>query len=127
MKAVLAVVLLTTVAHTAPEHATAACKTTRCNERVARKQCSQSRPVPCVRRAALHWDVSFPMLLRKARCESGLRWWARNGVHVGIFQFLGSTWASTPYRWHSPFSAKWSSLAAGYMHHAGRGNEWSCR
>lgn len=92
--------------------------------------CSQTRPVPCVRRAALHWRVSFPMLLRKARCESHLRPWASNGPHAGIFQFrvaFPSTWATTPYAPRSPYSAKWNSLAAAWMHHVGRGSEWACQ
>lgn len=106
-----------------------ACHTSACRERVARKQCSQKRPVPCVRRAAIRWRVSFRMLLRKARCESTLRPHATNGAHVGLFQFrvaAPSTWATTPYARRSPWRAKWSALAAGWMHAKGRGNEWSC-
>jgi hypothetical protein len=113
-----------------PASARAGCQTKACLERVARKQCSQRRPVPCIRRAAIHWRVSFPMLLRKARCESGLNPRAANGVHAGLFQFrvaAPSTWATTPYARRSPWLAKWSSLAAGWMHHVGRGGEWSCR
>lgn len=86
--------------------------------------------MPCIRRAALHWDVSFPMLLRKARCESRLRPWASSGVHAGLFQFrvaAPSTWATTPYARRSPWRAKWNALAAGWMHHVGRGGEWACR
>jgi hypothetical protein len=93
-------------------------------------QCAQSRPVPCIRRAALHWRVPTALLVRKARCESRLDPLARNGVNVGLFQFnYPGTWGSTPYARRSPWSAKWSSLAAGWMHSAGvdRGSEWSCR
>jgi hypothetical protein len=106
------------------------CTSRSCQERVAKKQCSQTRVVPCIRRAALRHRVSFPMLLRKARCESTLNPYARNGVHAGLFQFRvapPSTWATTPYRRYSPFSAKWSSLAAAWMHRVGRGGEWACR
>lgn len=106
------------------------CATRACEERVARKQCSQARPIPCIRRAALHWRVDFHMLLRKARCESTLNPYARNGVHAGLFQFrvaTPSTWATTPYARRSPWSAKWNSLAAAWMHRVHRGSEWACR
>lgn len=122
--------LATLAALTIPAPATAksGCQSRTCVERVARKQCAQTRPVPCIRRAAIHWRVSFPMLLRKARCESGLHPLAVNGVHAGLFQFnYPSTWSSTPYARRSPWRAKWSALAAGWMHSAGRGGEWSCR
>lgn len=111
-------------------HARASCHARSCIERVARKQCSQTRPVPCIRRAAMHWRVSFVMLLRKARCESRLNPFAANGVHAGLFQFrvaAPSTWSTTPYARRSPWRAKWSALAAGWMHHVGRGREWACR
>ena len=72
------------------------------------------------------------MLLRKARCESGLRPGAVGfGIHKGLFQFRdtpgSSTWATTPYARRDPFSAKWNSLAAAWMHKVGRGSEWACR
>jgi hypothetical protein len=90
--------------------------------------CSNARPVPCIRRAALHWRVPTSLLVRKARCESGLRPWARNPSGAsGLFQFIPSTFASTPYAGRSLWSAKWSALAAGYMHAVGRGGEWTCR
>lgn len=104
------------------------CHSSSCVERVARKQCSQTRVVPCIRRAAIHWRVSFPMLLRKARCESSLNPYAVGfAVHHGLFQFLPSTWRSTPYGSRWIHSAKWNSLAAAWMHRVGRGGEWACR
>jgi hypothetical protein len=104
------------------------CHTTACAERVAMHHCAKGYVPACVRRGALHWHVSYPMLMRKARCESRLDPQARNGTHVGIFQFdYPGTWRTTPYARRSPWRAKWSSLAAGYMHHVGRGGEWSCQ
>lgn len=93
------------------------------------KQCSQSRVVPCIRRAALRYRVDFHMMLRKARCESGLNPYAIGfGIHRGLFQFnYPGTWSTTPYAQHDPFRAKWNSLAAGWMHARGRGGEWQCR
>jgi hypothetical protein len=119
------------MAATAPTAAASGgCNSRSCVERVAARQCSQHRPVPCIRRAAMRWRVSFAMLLRKARCESTLNPFAANGVHAGLFQFriaAPSTWATTPYARRSPWRAKWNALAAGWMHAAGRGGEWACR
>lgn len=106
------------------------CRSTTCLERVARKQCSQKRVVPCIRRAALHYHQPFYDLLRVARCESTLNPWARNGVHAGLFQFrvaTPSTWATTPYARKNPFRAKWSSLAAAWAWSVGRRSEWQCQ
>jgi hypothetical protein len=50
-----------------------------------------------------------------------------NGEHAaGLWQFIPSTFASTPYgkAGMSIWSPCASSLAAGYMHSVGRGNEW---
>ena len=102
--------------------------TQRCVERVARKQCSRSHPIACLRRGALHWRVPTAVLVRKARCESRLRWWAFNpSGATGLLQFLPSTWQTTPYADKPIWSVKWQGLAGGYMHAAGRGGEWSCR
>ena len=68
-------------------------------------------------------------LWRRARCESGLNRYARNlsSAASGLFQFLPSTWRSTPYARFSIFSPYANALAAGWMGAHGRGNEWSCR
>lgn len=94
--------------------------------------------MPCIRRAALLHRVSFSTLLRKARCESGLNPYAYNGAPLnrapvrtskatGLMQFMPGTWRTTPYRARWIWSAKWSALAAAWMHSVGRGGEWSCR
>lgn len=67
-------------------------------------------------------------LWRKARCESNLDPNARNGSEAsGLFQFLPSTWRTTPFGGYSIFSAYANALAAGWMHAHNRGSEWSCR
>lgn len=70
-------------------------------------------------------------LWRKARCETGGTFSARahnaSSGAAGLFQFLPSTWASTPYARFSVWSPYASALAAGWMHQAGRGGEWTCR
>lgn len=93
------------------------CHSAACNERVAMHQCSQARAVPCIRRAAMHWRVSFYLQLAIARCESGLRAWAMNGGgsgSSGLMQFMPSTFASTPYGTHPILSAKWNALAGAW-------------
>jgi hypothetical protein len=102
------------------------CRTRACHERVARKACSNQTPIPCIRRAALRYRVSFQMLKRKAWCESRFDPGASNGSHVGVFQFAWATWATTRYADHSPWFAKWNALAAAELHAEGRGNEWEC-
>ena len=70
---------------------------------------------------------SCTTLWRKARCESGLSATATNGSIAGLFQFVPSTFASTPYGRLSIFSPYANALAAGWMHAHGRGGEWTCR
>jgi hypothetical protein len=104
------------------------CQSVRCDERVAAKKCSQKRVLACIRRAAIHYRVSYTMLVRKARCESRLDPLAARGPHAGLFQFrISGTWGTTPYARRSPWRAKWNALAAAWMHKVGRGGEWTCR
>lgn len=106
------------------------CHGLRCQERVAAKRCAHGQVVACIDRGAIRWHVSAAMLRRKAWCESRFDPLARNVASAasGLFQFLPSTWLTTPYASRSIWSAKWSSLAAGWMHSAGvgRGGEWAC-
>lgn len=104
------------------------CNSEDCVERVARHYCDQGKVVSCIHRGALRWDVSYWMLRRKAWCESKFSVSAQNASgSSGLFQFLPSTWATTPYANESLWTAKWSSLGAAWMHHVGRGGEWACR
>ena len=45
----------------------------------------------------------------------------------GLFQFVPSTWASTPYANEDIFDAYASANAAGWMWSVGRRNEWVCQ
>lgn len=78
--------------------------------------------------AATVYGVDAGMLIRKGRCESS--GWTRflNTVTgaAGPWQFLRSTWASTPFAAFSPYDPVAAALAAGWMHHVGRGGEWDC-
>ena len=69
-------------------------------------------------------------LWRRARCETGGTFSARaynaTSGASGLFQFLPSTWRSTPFARFSVWSPIANALAAGWMHANGRGGEWSC-
>lgn len=81
--------------------------------------------------AATTYHVDAATLHRKAECESHKNPHARNpsSSSSGLFQFLPSTWATTPYARFSIWSSYANALAAGWMHSPGvnRGNEWVCR
>lgn len=67
-------------------------------------------------------------LWRKARCESHLYRYAHNPSGAsGLFQFLPSTWASTPFGRYSIYDPYANALGAGWMHVRGRGGEWVCQ
>jgi hypothetical protein len=79
--------------------------------------------------AAIAYGQSEATLLRKANCESHLWPFAKNrhSTASGLFQFLTSTWASTPFAHFSIWNPYANALAAGWMHRTGRGGEWTCR
>lgn len=103
------------------------CKSDTCRERVARKQCARGQVRSCILRAAYTHHQPYGDLLRVAYCESTLNPRATNGTHLGLFQFLPSTWATTRYARRDPWSAKWNALAAAWMWRVGRRGEWACR
>lgn len=81
--------------------------------------------------ASTAYGVSYSTLRRKAYCETGGTFdpYAKNprSTASGLFQFLTSTWASTPYAGFSIWDPYANALAAGWMHAHGRGGEWACR
>ena len=67
-------------------------------------------------------------MLRVARCESNLVATAVNPAgSYGIFQFVRSTWESTPYADNDVFEAWANANAAAWMWSAGRRGEWVCK
>lgn len=72
-----------------------------------------------------------PSLWRVSRCETGGTFspsaYNRSSRAAGLFQFLPSTWASTPYARFSVKSAYANALAAGWMRSHGRAGEWVCK
>jgi len=79
--------------------------------------------------AATYGDGST--LWRRARCETGGTFdpkaTNRGSGAAGLFQFLRSTWATTPYGRFNMYSPYANALAAGWMNANGRGGEWACR
>ncbi len=78
--------------------------------------------------AADRYGQSRSAMLRVADCESNLN---PNGVNpvgsYGLFQFVRSTWDTTPYAQYDIFDAWANANAAGWMWSVGRRNEWSCQ
>lgn len=81
-----------------------------------------------IRRAAKKYNQRYEAMLCVARCESNLDNCAVNkaGKSYGLFQFIRSTWDSTPFKDKNIYSAKWNAMATGWMWKQGRQNEWVC-
>jgi hypothetical protein len=85
-----------------------------------------------IRLASIAYGVSYGLLERRARCETGGSFsrWSKNRYSTasGLFQFLyPSTWNQTPYARESVWSPYASALAAAWMERNGHGGEWTCR
>ena len=73
--------------------------------------------------AAVQWAMNV------AWCESRYH---PNSVNSssgasGLFQFLPSTWAFTPYASYSPFDPKYNSLAAAWLYARDGPSQWVCQ
>jgi hypothetical protein len=82
-----------------------------------------------IAKAARKYGQSERVMVRVARCESNLNPCAfnRSGPYYGLYQFLKSTWKTTPYGDHDIYDPKAQAMAAGWMWKRGRKNEWSCQ
>jgi hypothetical protein len=82
-----------------------------------------------IARAARKYGQSENAMVRVARCESLLDPCAvnRSGPYYGLFQFLKSTWKTTPYGNRDIFDPEAQSLATAWMWKKGRKNEWACQ
>ncbi len=91
----------------------------------------QDTSLEAIAYASTAYGVSYQTLRRKAYCETGGTFdpYAKNrsSSASGLFQFLTSTWASTPYARFSIFDPYANALGAAWMHDVGRGGEWACR
>lgn len=73
--------------------------------------------------AAVQWAMNV------AWCESRYH---PNSVNSssgasGLFQFLPSTWAFTPYASYSPFDPKYNALAAAWLYKRDGPSQWVCQ
>jgi hypothetical protein len=73
--------------------------------------------------AAVEWAMNV------AWCESRYH---PNSVNSssgasGLFQFLPSTWAFTPYASYSPFDPRYNALAAAWLYHRDGPSQWVCQ
>jgi len=96
---------------------------------------AQSRPtwteeeiIAIIYAAADEFGINRAEFLRVARCESNLDPYNVTPPHsaTGLFQFLPSTWASTPYADDDIFNPALNAQAAAWMWTHGRRNEWEC-
>jgi hypothetical protein len=98
-------------------------------EERCRARTSENEILGYIAAAARKYDQSKQAMVRVARCESGLDPCAvnRSGPYYGLFQFLKSTWRSTPYGDQDIFDPQAQALAAGWMWEQGRKDEWACK
>ena len=85
--------------------------------------------VAIIREAARAFGQPEEDLLRVGRCESNLDPGAVNpdGPYFGLFQFLRSTWAGTPFAERDIFDPVANAQAAAWMWQQGRRHEWACQ
>jgi len=78
--------------------------------------------------AADRYGQSRSAMLRVAECESNLDPYAVNpSGSYGLFQFIRSTWRSTPYGNKDIFDPEANANAAAWMWSEGRKSEWVCQ
>jgi hypothetical protein len=90
---------------------------------------SEQEVLNFIAKAAKKYGQSENAMVRVARCESVLDPCAvnRSGPYYGLFQYLKSTWKTTPYGDRDIFDPEAQSLATGWMWKQGRKNEWACQ
>lgn len=82
-----------------------------------------------IARATEYWGVEWAALAlaQTEWCESrGRDWVVGASGELGRFQFLVSTWATTPYAAHSPQNPEAATFAAAWMVSVGRQYEFTC-
>ena len=94
-----------------------------------RSRHSEKEVLRFIANAAKKYGQSKKAMERVARCESALDPCAvnRSGPYYGLFQFLKSTWKTTPYKNRSIWDPEAQALATAWMWKQGRKNEWACQ
>jgi uncharacterized protein YraI len=91
-------------------------------------QYSRRQIVRIIYAAADRYGQSRSDMLRVAECESNLDPFAVNpSGSYGLFQFIRSTWRSTPYGNKDIFDPEANANAAAWMWSEGRKSEWVCQ
>lgn len=88
---------------------------------------SEEEIVKIITEAARAYGQNPNAMVRVARCESGLNPNAVGGQYYGLFQFLPSTFAATPYGDGDIFDPVANANAAAWMWQQGRKGEWVCQ
>ena len=98
------------------------------NGRHGDEQYSRRQIVNIIYAAADRYGQSRSAMLRVAECESNLDPYAVNpSGSYGLFQFIRSTWRSTPYGNKDIFDPEANANAAAWMWSEGRKSEWVCQ
>jgi hypothetical protein len=89
---------------------------------------SRKQIVRIIYAAADRYGQSRSDMLRVAECESNLDPYAVNpSGSYGLFQFIRSTWKSTPFGNKDIFDPEANANAAAWMWSEGRKSEWVCQ
>ena len=89
---------------------------------------SRKQIVRIIYAAADRYGQSRSAMLRVAECESNLDPYAVNpSGSYGLFQFIRSTWESTPFGNKDIFDPEANANAAAWMWSEGRKSEWVCQ
>ncbi len=90
---------------------------------------SEQQIIDIIYEAADNYGQSREDMLRVARCESGLNPSAvgGGGAYHGLFQFVPSTFAGTPYGQYDIYDAWANANAASWMWSEGQKSSWVCQ
>ena len=90
---------------------------------------SEQQIIDIIYEAASTHGQSGEAMLRVARCESGLNPHAvgGGGAYHGLFQFVPSTFAGTPYGQYDIYDPWANANAAGWMWAQGQKSSWVCQ
>lgn len=94
-----------------------------------RRQWTERQIIQIIYDAADRYRQPRQDMLRVARCESVLDPYAVNwsGPYYGLFQFLQSTFDTTPFAGRNIYNPRVNANAAGWMWRNGRRHEWACQ